>query len=196
MGTVIRYSPTTLAAAIPAWVDHHALDASFPHGYGLPVPAGAGADLRAAAMVHAEALAPSTPEQRHKVLTGLRSATIIRDEHANEADATMKLLRVHLEDVPLDILEAACRTYCNVPGRRFFPKSAGELRTFINPMVYERRARAMRLARLADQAEREDARAAELAADPLTPGALREILAEARLKASTAASIMPGRMAA
>ena len=40
------------------------------------------------------------------------------------------------------------------------------------------------------------AHVAELAADPLTPGAIREILAEAKLKASTAASIMPGRMAA
>lgn len=187
--SVTRCSATTLAAAIPAWVDHRALDASFPHGYGMPVPAGSADGLRNAAMMHAEALAPSTSHERHGVLMGLRSGTIVRDEDAAEADATIKLLRVHLDDVPIDILQAACRAYCNAPGRRFFPKSAGELRTFINPMLYERRARAMRLARLADQAEREDARSAELAADPLTPEDMREIMAAAKLKASTVATI-------
>jgi hypothetical protein len=184
-----------LAAQIPAWVDHHALDASFPHGYGMPIPAGAGEGLRAAAMIHAEALAPCTSAERHAVLVGMRSGTIPRDETGFEADATMSLLRVHLEDVPLDILKEACRAYCNAPGRRFFPRSAGELRTFINPMLYERRARAMRLSRLADEAERADARAAELAADPLTPEAMREIMAAAKLKVSSSARIMPGTAA-
>lgn len=181
-----------LAAQIPAWVDHRALDASFPHGYGMPIPTGAGEGLRAAAMMYAEALAPCTGRERHAVLTGMRSSTIVLIEEGIEADATIKLLRVHLDDVPLDILQAACRAYCNVPGRRFFPKSAGELRTFINPMLYERRARAMRLSRLADEAERADARAAELAADPLTPEAMREIMAAAKLKVSSSARIMPG----
>lgn len=183
-------------AAIPAWVDHHALDSSFPHGYGMPVPRGAAGALRNAAMLHAEALTPSTSQERQGVLMGMRSGTIVRDETPAEADATLKLLRVHLDDVPLDILQAACRAYCNAPGRRFFPKSAGELRTYINPMLYERRARAMRLARLADQAERDDARAAELAADPLTPEAMREILAATKLKASSVAAITPGKLAA
>ncbi|SFP62384.1 hypothetical protein [Sphingomonas rubra] len=196
VGTATRCSIATLAAAIPAWVDHHALDASLPHGYGMPVPAGSAPALRDAAMAHAAALTPSTPDERHRLLLGLRSGTIIRDEDADEADATLKLLRVHLDDVPLDILQAACRAYCNAPGRRFFPKSAGELRTFINPMLYERRARAMRLNRLAEQAEREDARAAELAADPLTADGMREILAAARLKPSTMVSITPGALAA
>lgn len=194
--TATHFSPAMLAAAIPSWVDHHALDTSFPHGYGLPMPAGAGEGLRAAAMVHAEALAPSASSERHSVLMGLRSCTIIRDEDAAEADATLKLLRVHLDDVPLDILQAACRAYCNAPGRRFFPKSAGELRTFINPLLYERRARAMRLARLAAEAERADARAAVLAADPLTADDAAAIIKAARLKASTAALIQPGAMAA
>lgn len=181
-----------LAAQIPAWVDHRALDASFPHGYGMPIPAGAGEGLRAAAMLYAKALAPSTSAERHAVLFGMRSSTILRDEKGVEADATLKLLRAHLDDVPLDILKEACRAYCNATGRRFFPKSAGELRTFINPMLYERRARVMRLAHLADEAERADARAAELAADPLTPAAMREIFAAARLKASTANPVSPG----
>ena len=160
------------------------------------MPTGAADALRSAAMLHAEGLAPCSSQERHAVLMGLRSGTIIRDEDAAEADATLKLLRVHLSDVPLDILRDACRDYCNAPGRRFFPKSAGELRTFINPMLFGRRARAMRLARLADQAEREDARAAELAADPLTPEAMREIMAAAKLKASSIAAITPGKLAA
>lgn len=185
-----------LAAAIPDWVDHHALDTSFPHGYGLPMPAGAGEGLRAAAMLYAEALAPTTSIERNKVLLGMRSSTMTRDEEGVEADATLKLLRNHLEDVPLDILQTACRAYCNAPGVRFFPKSAGELRTFINPLLYERRARAMRLARLADEAERADARAAVLAADPLTADDAAAIIKAARLKASTAALIQPGAMAA
>ena len=98
-----------LAAQIPAWVDHRALDASFPHGYGMPIPAGAGEGLRAAAMMYAEALAPCTGRERHAVLTGMRSSTIVIIEEGIEADATIKLLRVHLDDVPLDILQAACR---------------------------------------------------------------------------------------
>ena len=194
--SVTRCSASMLTAAIPAWVDHHALDNSFPHGYGMPVPRGAAGALRNAAMLHAEGLTPSTSQERQGVLMGMRSGTIVRDEDPAEADATLKLLRVHLDDVPLDILQAACRAYCNAPGRRFFPKSAGELRTFINPMLFERRARAMRLARLADQAEREDARAAELAADPLTPQAMREIMAAAKLKAGSIKRILPGEQAA
>lgn len=194
--SVIRYSSSMLEAAIPSWVDRRTLDSMIPHGYALPIPAGAGEGLRAAAMVHAEALAPSTKEERHRVLLGLRSGTIIKDEHAQEADATLRLLRVHLEDVPLDILEAACRAYCNVAGRRYFPRSAGELRTFINPLHQQRKARAMYLMRLADQADREDARAAELAADPLRPGDVAAILAEARISRGLADRITPPGLAA
>ncbi|WP_452665820.1 hypothetical protein [Sphingomonas zeae] len=167
------------------------LDSCVPHGYGLPIPAGAGEGLRAAAMVHADALAPSPKDDCQRVLQALRSGTILRDEHPLEAEATMKLLRVHLADVPLDILETACRAYCNAPGRRFFPRSAGELRAFINPLLHQRKARASYLMRLAEQADREDARAAELAADPVRPGDIAKILAEARLSHRMAAMIDP-----
>jgi len=54
----------------------------------------------------------------------------LRNEHVDEADATLKMLRVHLEDVPIDILKEAIRAYCNAPGKRFFPRSAGEPREF------------------------------------------------------------------
>lgn len=188
----IRFSSSTLEAAIPAWVDLRALDASFPHGYGLPVPAGAGAALRAAAELHEAALVPSSAADRHAILMGLRSATILLAEHAQEADATLKLLRVHLEDVPYDILQAACRDYCNAPGRRFFPRSAGELRTFTSPLMYSRQARAFRLRKLAEAAEKADARRAELEADPLTPEDVEAILAKHGLSGSSADRIKPG----
>lgn len=168
-----------LEAEIPAWVDLGELDASFPHGYGRPIPAGAAPALRLAADKHRSAMAPAAPADRHAVLMGLRSGTILRDEDADEAEATVKLLRVHLDDVPLDILQAACRAYCNAPGRRFFPRSAGELRTFISPLQYQRQARVIRLERLAAEAEKADARRAELEADPLTSDAMHEILAAA-----------------
>ena len=186
-----RYSNSMLEAAIPKWVDRHMLDSSVPHGYGLPLPTGAGDGLRAAAMVYADALTPSSSRDRQRVLLGLRSGTILRDEHPREAVANIKLLRVHLEDVPLDILETACRNYCNAAGRRFYPRSAGELRVFINPLLHQRKARALYLMRLAEQADRQDARAAELAADPVRPGDIAKILAEARLSHRMAAMIDP-----
>ena len=191
-GTAIHFSTSALADTIPDWVNLAALASIVPHGYGLPIPAGAAADVRAAAALHHAALTPSTAEERQRLLMGLRSATIIRDEDADEAKATLNLLRVHLEDVPLDILETACRAYCNAPGRRFFPKSAGELRTFISPLLFARQAAVRRLQRLADEAERADARQAELDADPLTPEAAREILAELGISGRFAAMITPG----
>ncbi|PTQ12945.1 hypothetical protein CLG96_02040 [Sphingomonas oleivorans] len=134
--------------------------------------------IRAAADAHFAALAPSTADERQRTLRGLRSATILQQEDAAEAEATLKMLRVHVADVPLDILEAACRAYCNAPGKRFFPKSAGELRTFINPLIYARQARAYRLKKLAAQAEKEEAERRRLEDDPLTPEAMAAIKAE------------------
>lgn len=163
-----------------------------PHGYGMPIPAGAGPELRAAAAAHREALAPASAVDRHCVLMGLRSATLPRDEDQHEAEASYKLLRQHLADLPLDILQDACRAYCNAPGRRFFPRSAGELRAFAGPLLHQRQARAWRLERLAEEAERQDARAAELAADPLTPEAMREILAAHGIGGKLAGAIAPG----
>jgi len=134
---------------------------------------------------------PSRIEDRHAVLMRLRCATIIVPEHVDEADASFQMLRAHLADVPLDILQAACRAYCNVPGRRFFPRSAGELRTFTAPLMHARVARAFRLRKLAEAAERADARRAELAADPLTPEDVDEIMAKHGLSGAAADRIRP-----
>jgi hypothetical protein len=153
------------------------------HGYGLPIPAGSAPGLEEAAAVHTAALAPAEREDRVRVLMALRSATIVRDEDQAEARASFALLREHLADVPLDILEAACRAYCNAPGPRYFPRSAGELRVFVTPLLGHRRSRAWALRRLAEEAERQDARAAELEADPLTPDDIREIMKATGLSA-------------
>lgn len=128
------------------------------YGYGRPIPPGSGDALRAAALAHRAGMAPSEAAERHAILMGLRSGTILRDESPEEAEATVKLLRAHLADVPIDILETACRNYCNAPGRRFYPKSAGELRAFINPLIFERQARAAHLEHLAKLADQEDAK--------------------------------------
>lgn len=153
-----RYSVATLLQAIPDWVDLRLLSAVMQYGYGRPIPAGAGDQLRAAALAHRNALAPSDAEERYAVLRGLRSGTILVQETAEEADATLSLLVAHLADVPIDILKAGARAYCNAPGRRFYPKSAGELRAFTNPLQFERQARASHLEHLAMLADKEDAR--------------------------------------
>lgn len=167
-----------LATAIPGWVDLDHLAGAVAHGYGLPIPAGQASEVRAAAALHHAALRPCEPEEGKAVLMGLRSSTILQGEHEEEARATLKMLRVHLADVPLDILEAGCRAYCNQPGRRFFPKSAGELRQFINPLMRARQARAFLLKRLAEQAEHEDAERQRLAEDPCTAEDVARIKAE------------------
>jgi hypothetical protein len=194
--TETRFSATMLAAAIPDWVDLGALAAVVPHGYGMPIPPDAGSDLRAAAALHQLALAPSTSAEREEVLVGMRFATIVRDEAEEEAAMCQKLLRVHLQDVPIDILRDACHAYVNQPGRRFYPKSAGELRTFTNPPMIMRRSRAFHLLRLAEEADRADAERERLAGDPLTPEAMREILAQHGIGHKLERLITPGAAAA
>ena len=164
---------------MPAWIDVDALERWTPTlGYPGTLPPGASSELIAAAHEHRAALAPATPDETRRVLLGLRSATILREEHGDEASASFLMLRNHLADVPIDILEAACRAYCNAPGRRFFPRSAGELRTFTDPLMRRRSARAFVLARRAKQAHDEQAERDHIAADPLTPETAAAIMAE------------------
>lgn len=175
---------TTLACSIPAWVDVAELDVSDRYGYGYAVPHGAFGALVAAARQHRLALTPPSPEDARKCLRGLRSATILQVEDAAEADVALKMLRVHLADVPLDMLETACHAYCNAPGRRFFPKSAGELREFINPLLHQRVARIARLEKLAARARAEQDDRERLAADPITPEGMAATMAEFGLRSA------------
>lgn len=190
-GSATRCSTRSLATAIPRWIDLDHLAACFPYPYSLPIPAGAAPAIRAGAAAHADALAPAQPEETRAVLVGLRSATILIGEDEQEARASFKMLRAHLADVPIDILEAACRAYCNHPGRRFFPRSAGELRAFVNPLVAARRARAFHLERLADQAAAMEAERRRLEDDPCSPEAAAAILREVRARWSPLAVARP-----
>jgi len=188
-----RSLSVTLAATIPDWVDLGLLSAIVRHGYGLPIPAGWGAALRESAAAHQVALAASTGEERQAILMALRSATIIRNEHVDEADATLKMLRVHLEDVPIDILKEAIRAYCNAPGKRFFPRSAGELREFTQVALYQRQSRVLHLRKLADEADRADVERERLAEGPVTHEETQAIIAKAKLSKRMADLIMPGQ---
>jgi len=169
-------------------VNLDALDASDLYGYGHPLPDGAAMVLLEAAHEHRIAMAPAAQDEIEKCLYGLRSATLVRDEDAKEARATMSLLRAHLADVPLDVLQDACRSYCNAPGRRYFPKSAGELRSFINPLMLARAARAYRLERLAKKASEDQAERDRIAADPVTPEGIAAVMAEFGLPRSSSHS--------
>lgn len=188
---VVRASETrsiaaSLKAAIPSWIKPADLDSCFPHGLGVPMPDGAGTELRAASDAFTAAMAPSKSEERQAVLLGMRNSTIIRRESEEEAGASLDMLRAHLEDVPLDILQTACRAYCNAAGQRFFPKSAGELRVFINPLIFERRGSAFRLSWLADRADAEERERQRLAEDPADPAEVRKLLEGMGFKAAAA----------
>jgi len=113
------------------------------------VPAGFGDALRAAAKAHREAQAPASYEERRDILRGLRLSTVARNESEHEARASFEKLIADLQDVPADILRAACSAYANEPGTRYFPRGAGELRSFINPLVASRARRAWRLNEMA-----------------------------------------------
>ncbi len=116
--------------------------------------------LRLAADEHGALLVRAEAEVVAKTLAGLRSATMPRQESPEEAEASFNLLRAHLADVPADILKEACRRYVNRPGRRYFPRSAGELREFINPLHVARKMAEYRLRQMADAAAERDRRAA------------------------------------
>ncbi len=133
------------------------------------------ADLLLAADEHRSLMVPAERDFVAKTLGGLRSATIVRDEDPDEAKASFNLLRVHLSDVPADILAEACRRYVNQPGRRFFPRSAGELRAFINPLVLSRQVREHRLRCMAAAAAERDRRAEAQAAFEWTVERLRDL---------------------
>jgi hypothetical protein len=134
------------------------------HFYLPAVVAGSGPVLREAADAHRAALLPAAKSDRHAVIAGMRSACRTTDETPIEAKATMDMLVAHLADVPLDILRDGCRAFVNAPGKVFFPKAAGELRVFINPMIERRARRARNLQRMADAADEADREAARLAA--------------------------------
>jgi hypothetical protein len=166
---------TRLTSVVPAWLDTSVLAAE---QFYLPVvPPGQGDQLRAAAKLCQDALAPSSYQDRKDILRGLRISTVPRNESADEARLSFEKLIADLSDVPADILREACKRYVNAPGTRFFPKGAGELRTFIQPLKNRRARDAFRLRELAKASDE-----AFDESDRCTPEAAAEIMAEFGLK--------------
>lgn len=97
---------------------------------------------------------PATVEDRENALLALRLGTVARNESADEARASFAKLIDDLRDVPIDILQAACSAYVNEPGTRFFPRGAGEIRSFTEPMMRQRAARAFRLGLMAEASDK------------------------------------------
>lgn len=174
---------TRLTNCIPGWVRLDDLDAdnwSMP-----PVKPNQGSELRRASAAHRQSAAPSSHEQRKIILQELRLGTVSRNESEMEARASFEKLLNDLADVPADILRQACKAYANKPGTNFFPRGAGEIRTFTAPLVMERLRRAHRLnlmARESDNAFDESTRC--------TPEQARQILAEEGARSPLVKSIM------
>ncbi len=140
-----------LRNSIPAWVPLDDLDAaawSMP-----PVRRGYGDELRAAADAHREANGPASADERRSILRELRLGTMARNESPDEARASFEKLIHDLSDVPADILRSACSGYVNQPGTQFFPRGAGELRAFTQPLVATRVHRAYRLGLMAKECD-------------------------------------------
>lgn len=132
--------------------------------------------LRLAAQEHARAMAPASADQITHALMEMRSSTQIRNETAQEAEHSFVVLVRELEGTPLDIVREACRRY--IRAERFFPRAPSELLAHSGPLLVQRQRRALNLARLADEAEAQRARAQELAtAPPATLDDLRELIA-------------------
>lgn len=150
-GTEIQSLATRLKLSMPAWVQPRDLDAE---QFFVPaVPLGQGAALREAAKAHREGMAPASHDDRLSALRALRLGTVARNESPEEARASFAKLLDDLRDVPADILRDACSVYVNEPGTRFFPRGAGELRTFTEPLMRQRGRRAVRLDDMANASD-------------------------------------------
>lgn len=113
------------------------------------------AHLRKAATAHNAALIPASADEIARALAMLSTATIPwADEDERKVKLGMELLKRGLSHVPLDLLNAGIARYIGQPGRRFFPKSPGELLEFIKPALDRRASRAHRLDRIADELEK------------------------------------------
>ncbi len=140
-----------LRNSIPAWVQLDDLDATMwtmP-----PVRRGYGDELRAAAAAYRNANGPTNADERRSILRNLRLSTMARNESQEEARASFEKLVHDLADVPADILRSACNGYLNQPGTQFFPRGAGELRTFTQPLMATRIHRAYRLGLMAKECD-------------------------------------------
>lgn len=179
--TETRSLAMRLRSTLPGWLDTSVLDAE---QFFLPVvPPGQGDELRAVAKAFSASLAPGSYETRKDILRGLRVSTVPRNESPEEARASFAKLIADLADVPDDILRDACRAYVNTPGTRFFPKGAGEIRAFTQPLQNRRARDAFRLRELAKASDE-----AFDESDCCTPEQAAEIIEEMGLTGAAAAT--------
>lgn len=116
------------------------------------VPAEAVMPLQLAAAECQAALAPCGANEAERLLMALRSSTIIRNETLAEAQQSFKVMVTHLARIPQDILRQAVDAYVRAPGQRFFPRSTGELMSFVGPLMLARQRAAYRFRIMAAQA--------------------------------------------
>lgn len=143
-----RFSDATLRT-----VEHWRRELDGSGDFGVPIPADWAPALRSAQTDIAAFMAPSDLATVERELMMLRSSTQLRKETAEEADVSFKVLCANLVEVPADILRRACRRYIRAPGTRFFPRSPGEILSFTNPLLFDRRRMIHRLSKMADAAE-------------------------------------------
>lgn len=145
--------------------------------FSMPVmPAGSGKGLRRASDEYRASLAPCGAVAAERLLTALRRSTILTNEVPIEAAATMRMLIAQLADMPEDLLSTACDRFTREPGKRFFPKSSGELIAFVAKDWAYRKIATVRFAQMAEKADEED-RERERIAEPMdwTPDAIRDL---------------------
>lgn len=118
---------------------------------GLPPSPDLIARLKRARAVHEAALVPASRDELAKELMTLSAATIPWQQTDRETALQFELVIAGLADVPLDLMKDGCRRYMMEPGKRFFPRSPGELREFIVAPLMKRKRRVSHLGLLIDQ---------------------------------------------
>ena len=94
---------------------------------------------------HDAALTPATAPEIRKELAKLTALTIPTEQDEREAKLQLAAMNAGLADVPLDILQAGVTRYTMADGKRFFPRSPGELRAFMTADLAKRQRRARHL---------------------------------------------------
>lgn len=192
--TAIPSLETLSRSCVPRWVDISWLD-SIRDNWGpqSPVPADAAPALFSAAEQIQAAMKPAGGTVTRNILRDLRLSTRKTNESPEEARASFEKLVASLQSLPAIALKEGCEAYeqSTDPDTRFFPRGAGEVNRFAEPIAQRMLLRAHRLRQTAKQAGKEPERpctADEAAAIMKEFGLgkpLREKPAERKLKQPT-----------
>lgn len=125
--------------------------------YPPTVPHSQGNALRELAKQNDEALKPCGPERAGELLTHLRLTTRLNNDSDFEKTATFRSLVKAMAEYPDDLVREACFKFTTRPtgagGSNWFPRSAGELITYIQPAMHRRTVRSLRLQELARRSD-------------------------------------------